>query len=848
MVVVRLLVVVFLLVAHTGWSQPAAARRALRALDDERWEKSRIALDKAWQKDSAAVTTLYALARYYFHSANPAYDLDTAHVFAVKARAAPPARRGPDSVTLERLHIAVDSAAFVRARTLHATDAYLFFLRKYDHAAQRDSARTLLYEVAWQDALDFDTPEAFQEYVEDYPESPYVERARARREELLFKTRTKDQRLESYEAFLSEYPQSPYRHIVEEQILEIFTADGSPEKYSAFLRRYPTGPAARKAAGILYHLAIETGSFSQGAFPILADSLERITALNAAVLVPFTSNRRFGFMDTSGREVIDAEATSLSDDYRCGGIREDVLVHGSKVIARDGSVLFRGPVSELHDMGFGFIGIVTPDCYRVMHKSGFSIGGNCAEDAMVLEGRFVAVANNDQWSIFTLTGRELTSGWDDVKSVGNGLALQKDGRYYLVGFSQLGRVADMQPLSNLQGYDEVSPWPGNRLWVKLGEEEAVYGENLKIEIPAGNHRLYPEAFGGRCVHDDGSTMLYVGTRESPMFEEARVQVGRVAVRRAGRWHFYDPATDSVSAAYDSISFYGVFAAGHRGDTIRILFDGDSFRDFIRTPLRFVPGREGRAFLQAGSNKLSLFDRQGNLLFEGTYDAIQHAGGHYFIVSRREKKGVVTADGKPLLPLVYDAIGDVDGDRIPLLRAMNFGMYSIATGREIRPSYEKNIIPYNNELLVAWRKGKSGIIDFNNSIRIPFRYDGFRFWNDSAAWARDGETWKIIDLKKGSVLVDAIREFKVVSESDKEVVVIARQGSDFGVLSSMRGVIIPIEYTEVVNVGTSDSPLFFTEKHVREADLSVVIYYDAHGNAVRRQALDPEEFDQLSCDQ
>jgi len=179
--------------------------------------------------------------------------------------------------------------------------------------------------------------------------------------------------------------------------------------------------------------------------------------------------------------------------------------------------------------------------------------------------------------------------------------------------------------------------------------------------------------------------------------------------------------------------------------------------------------------------------------------------------------------------------------------MNFGMYSTATGREIRPSYEKNIIPYNNEFLVAWKKGRSGIIDFSNAVRIPFRYDGFQFWNDSAAWARDGDTWKIIDLKKGAVLLDGVREFKVVNQTDKEVIVIARRGSDFGVLSSTRGVLIPMEYTEVINVGTPDSPLFFTERHVREADLSVVIYYDAQGNAVRRQALDPEEFDHLVCD-
>lgn len=846
MIETRLLVAIFFLAAHTGWCQPAAAHRALRALDNARWEKCRTALDKAWRKDSTAVTTLYALSRYYFDPANPAYDLDTAHLFSLKARVAPPTRRGPDSLTLAQFHLAVDSAAFARARTLHSTDAYRFFLDHYGHALQRDTARLLLHEVAWQDALGVDTPEAFEHYLDEYPESIYAERARARREELLFKTRTRDQKLESFETFLSEYPESPYRHIVEEQILEIFTADGSTAKYAAFLARYPTGPAARKAAGILYHLTLEAGPFSERPFDFAADSLSHVAALNAVVLVPFISDKRFGFMDTSGREIVAAESPMLSDEYRCGGIREDVLVHNNKVIARDGTVLFRGPVSELYDMGFGFIGIVTSGCYRVTHKSGFTIGSNCLTDAMILEGRFVAVADDGRWSIFTLTGRELTSGWDEVKSTGSAIALRKGNHWHLVSFSRLGRVADMQPLDRLESFDDISVWPGNRVWVRQGKKEALFDDNLRIEIPLAEHRLYPESFGARCVTDMG-TSIFAGTHQSPVFDNVRVQAGRIAVSRAGKWHLYDYRTDSCSAPYDSISFTGVFAAGHRGDTTRIFFDGDNFRDFVNTPLRFVSGRDGGAYLQAGTGRLSLYDRSGNLVFEGMYDGVQHAGSNYFIVSRKEKKGVVTADGKPLLPVAYDAIGDVDGNRIPLLRNMNFGMYSIATGKEIRPSYEKNIIPYNSELLVAWRKGKSGIIDFNNSVRIPFKYDGFRFWNDSAAWARDGGVWKIIDLNKGAVQVDNIQEFRIISESDQEIIAIARRDAHFGILSSTRGVVIPIEYTEIENVGTTESPLFLAEKHVREADLSVVIYYDADGNAVRHQALEPEEYDQLSCD-
>src|SRR5690606_10927616 len=94
-----------------------------------------------------------------------------------------------------------------------------------------------------------------------------------------------------------------------------------------------------------------------------------------------------------------------------------------------------------------------------------------------------------------------------------------------------------------------------------------------------------------------------------------------------------------------------------------------------------------------------------------------------------------------------------------------------------------------------RKGKSGVIDFNNRVRIPFRYDDFRYWNDTTALARDGEVWKIVDLKKGVIQGEPFREFEIVNESNDEIIMIARRGTDYGVLSSTRGVVIPIEYTD-----------------------------------------------------
>jgi len=52
---------------------------------------------------------------------------------------------------------------------------------------------------------------------------------------------------------------------------------------------------------------------------------------------------------------------------------------------------------------------------------------------------------------------------------------------------------------------------------------------------------------------------------------------------------------------------------------------------------------------------------------------------------------------------------------------------------------------------------------------------------------------------------------------------------------------------VINVCTNDSPFYFTEKQVEEAGIYVVIYYNADGKLVRRQALEEEEYEKLVCD-
>jgi hypothetical protein len=70
---------------------------------------------------------------------------------------------------------------------------------------------------------------------------------------------------------------------------------------------------------------------------------------------------------------------------------------------------------------------------------------------------------------------------------------------------------------------------------------------------------------------------------------------------------------------------------------------------------------------------------------------------------------------------------------------------------------------------------------------------------------------------------------------------------YGVMSSRMGLIIPISFTDIINLGTLDDPLYFTEKYIEEAGIYIVVYYNKKGELVRKQAYEEEEYERILCD-
>ncbi|MGC1243564.1 MAG: WG repeat-containing protein [Chryseosolibacter sp.] len=853
-------VLLFLSGGVTFAQSGGAEKPAMKHMEKHRWQKAEDKLRKSLSRDTLNAPVRYLLSVFYFHADNPARDLDSAYHYAVTALddyALSPFREREklrkmslDSVRLISLRAQIDSTAFEVAREVNTEAAYLEFLSDFPSAVQRDLAARLRDEVAYREALDANTHQAFLTFLNRYPDASKAPEARAHYERLLYTAETRDQRLASFERFLKDHPETPYRKEIDRHIFEISTADGTVESFLAFITRYPANDLVKKAEQMIFHMLADVEN-PQWPVRFLNDSLRNLLGLNTTYLVPVLQNNRYGFLDENGREVLAPQFKNIHPDYLCGNITDEVLMVDNKLVARNGSIIYQGDADELNDLGVGFLKINTPAGAKVIHKAGFVLHDS-AEDCRILARRYVAVKKNNTWLLYTLTGRLLDEhGWDDIYAIQNVIAFRSNKNVFIAPNAQLGRSADGGALLLSDPFDEIKVWPPGLLWGKAGDFQGVLDESLQGVIRFDRHILNQTFFGATARVPNGYTLYNWAGRRSTTFDQVHVFDPWVTVRRNGSWFLFDPyLMKDESKAYDSIRTEGPFPVGIRADSITVHFAQNHVATFFR-PLKvaFVPGMDSTSFLMVADHHRikSVFDIRGRKLFSAAFDAIEYAGQGIFVITRREKKGLLNMQGAALLPAAFDAIGSVKGNVISILKNKRFGAYHIQHKKLIKPQYDRNIVPYTETVVSTFREGHYGFLGWDNKPVSLFAFDEIRYWDDSVALVRNGADWNFYDIAARQNTERNLRKIVMIRNTTDEKIAIIQKGNNFGVIANGGKVIIPVTFTDIVNLGSTDQPLYFTEKHVQEASLYIVIYYDHAGNMLRKEIYDyASDYDRIYC--
>jgi hypothetical protein len=243
---------------------------------------------------------------------------------------------------------------------------------------------------------------------------------------------------------------------------------------------------------------------------------------------------------------------------------------------------------------------------------------------------------------------------------------------------------------------------------------------------------------------------------------------------------------------------------------------------------------------------TLYSQRGKKLFTFTSERVQHAGRDFFIVTKKEKRGLASADGKLLLPQEFDAIGTLQDDNVSLLKGGRFGIYNCRKKKLIKPEYAKNLTRYTPDVLLAYKDGAWGFVKWDSKPVSKFEFTEVKYWTDSVALVKNKFNWQLYNLYTGQIVLDKIRKYTTIRDTPEGKLVIIQQENRFGVISNKKGIVIPINFSDVVNVGSPEEPLYFTEKHVEEASLFVVIYYSADGKFIRKEVYEQDDYDRIYC--
>ena len=855
-------VLVIIIIPVLCAAQTTREKNALKDLAKSRWSKAFQTVHKSLRKDSTNVAAFYVLSQYYFHPENPAFSLDSAYHFAERARMqwdadssgrqkARWSRLPLDSSRLVDLRESIEHKAFEEARRQDREESYVHYIEAYPFSADRVAAVARRNVVAYQKALDQNRYQAFQDFIDKYPDADQVPQAREKYEQLLFEYFTRDQRLESFELFLRDYPATPYRVQAERSIFQILTASGEPESFVDFLNRYPASPLSKTAADILFHILLENPL--EAAIPPehMSDSLRKVAAAEKDYLVPFLTKGRFGFMNSAGVEIVPPQEREIDGEYLCGRIAEDVIALHDRLLSDTGTTIWTGaPIVSVEDLGFGFLLLETDDGSELIHKSGLVPLNFSVQDAEVLSGSVIAVKIGGKWGLFTFTGRKLVDpAFESIAVVQrDALAFRRADSTQLSTIAYL--VRNTGEVAFTESVHEVKRM-GQLIWVRKDSAEALLNHELKPFVTAENHSLTATFFGAVSQTSSGFVTYNQFGERSEYFSQLIVSEPWVASKTADGWVLYNPDQRIyASVPYDTLTTYGPFAVGHRSDTIEIhLFKKPNHSIILPAPdrIELIPGQDSVSFILVEKDKkVNVYDATGRDLFQGTYEKIQYAGEGLFVVSRKEKKGLVDSTGKPVLPIEFHAIGTAANGTVSLLKAMKFGLYDIEKKKLIKPNSDKNVTRFNSSLYTSFRNGFLGFVDADSKPASEFIYSEILPWNDSLALVTQDGVYHLYDVVSRQNVISGIRKFRPVRDTPAEREYILFLKDQVGVVNSRKGVVIPLNFSDVVNLGSVDKPLYFTEKHVKEALLFVVIYYDNTGNMIRREVYEPEEYERIYC--
>lgn len=837
-------------------AQRLVDRKLFQMMDAGKFHAVRQTIDKAIRKDSTRAENWYALSNWYGSPVNPDYQIDSADIswrHAYQWFQRTPWRDRErllkipmDSLLLDKLRKRIDSLAFERAKAGNTEESYGLFIKRFPAADQVGEAHELQQEVSFLEALKSNTPDSFTSFLIRYPNTSRSGEARERYERLLYERTTQSGDLTSFLDFVKTYPGSPYRRDADLHIYQELTVDGLPDSFQSFLEKYPENTWAPQAREILFYLHDVPVEVSSG----ISDSALMRRAQERSTLIPFRKNGLYGFMNTDGTEMVKARFPSIEERYLCGNIT-DVFLRTSEGLVDRWGKLISDSLTQSREVGLGFIRVGNGSREYLIHQSGVWLMPDPVEDVRILHRQFLASKVKGRWKLMAFNGKVLSEGWEDIHAASACLVFSRLGKKSVVTGAQVIAAVDGRLPAALV-FDEVRTLSTNRLLVTNGSLEGIINDSLVFVVPLERQTIQASPYGIKIIRDHGFRLIDVSPGLSASeWKNMKTDQRWLQLQREGTILLVDVVSKEViTPAADSVVLRKGVAMVYHSDSTTLYF---SSRQHISVgsgeKISFILSDPVQYFYVTGKTNATVYDvSKGKRIFTQAFETIEYLPQKLFLVTHQKRKGLVRVDGRVVVPLVYDAIVWNTGGFFSLLLKGRLGAYHPEKNQVVEAVYDRNLMLLPSGHWVVSQGGKYGLIDPQRKSPDSFIYEEVLPWNRDQCWVRQQGQWLLIAVTTRTPVLAGVKRFEPIGGSPQEKFLLYHRENYFGVMSSAQGVIIPATFSDIINVGSGEEPVFFTEKFIEEADIYIVIYYDLQGTFLRKQVYEKEEYHLIYCDE
>lgn len=861
----------FAIVLCSPFAFAEKTKQAMRAYEKGDFEKVEDILLKSMEEDSLNPATEYVWALLYSNQNYPKYHLDTAHYYIefacehIKVQNEDHLDELDDAdlyeYDLKNKKIAIDSMAFAVASDRNDIESYEHFIRLYRNAAEFDQAVVIRNQLVFFEVEAIHTWEAYADFIDKYPNATQVEKAQIQYDKLVFEDKTSSGKIADLEKFLKDEPETPYRHSIEKKIFEDYVGELNPDRIANFYRKYSNPVLSTRALNMLYYLDDVTFSDLVKPLRIKADFMDSVNRLEKLNKIPLTiayRNGGFEFLDLTGGQFLEGPYQKVQDEYRCGDVLDELIavqsVEAKQLINRNGDVIFDGYDGHVENLGNGLLAVEEDGKVGIVHKSGFRILEADYDDLKLLDNSLLVFEEGGKLGVMSVTGKVyIKPAYDNIYLKGPFWIFQQ-GEFFGVSNREQIRLARNEPFDVELPFEEVE-LINDKYIIGFEEDTEVLINNLLETItPPATKRINTRHETWVIELLEGYTTFdpELGQLSSNVYQGVQQNSEWLALTRNEKWFVYNKNIyDEPIIGVDSVKLLGEdIAIVFRGQDGMAIFPNKKIVEIVEDQYLKSIGPKVQTdthYLVVKEKGDNILYKDGVELFRMDCDELGYISDSAFYVKKSGKYGAVGLDGRLIMRIRYDAISEADNQVAPVLFNGKFGAYNFRDRILLRMDYQERIRPYNSELFVVNEDGAYGLLDNKNEVRVEPAYEQIEYWSDTTFLGRRDNAWYIVSMNQEVDLLSEVLYYEFIKDTAQEKILLIRKEEGYGVYHSEKGLIIPTEFHDVMNLGNDETQFYFTETAVPEADIYVVVYYDTNGRKLFSEAYREEVYETLVCE-